>query len=86
MDYHEGKFHEERIDVLNEVKWDDLWRKPVMIKSRRRRSIPLFRAMEPGNPNDAVLFPILLDRQEQLYDRALRQGSADGGFASPKKF
>jgi len=36
----------------------------------------------PGNPSDAVLFPILLDRQEQLYDRPPRQVSADGGFAS----
>lgn len=38
--------------------------------------------IERGNPNDAVLFPILLDRQEQLYARPPRQVSADGGFAS----
>ena len=38
--------------------------------------------IERGNPNDAVLFPILLDRQERLYDRPPRQVSADGGFAS----
>jgi len=38
--------------------------------------------MERGNPNDAVLFPVLIDRQEELYHRPPRQVSTDGGFAS----
>jgi IS5 family transposase len=38
--------------------------------------------VERGNPNDTVLFPVLMERQERLYDRPPRQVSADGGFAS----
>jgi IS5 family transposase len=38
--------------------------------------------MERGNPNDTVLFPILMGRQERVYGRPPRQVSADGGFAS----
>jgi transposase, IS5 family len=38
--------------------------------------------IERGNPNDTVLFPLLLERQERLYDRPPRQVTADGGFAS----
>jgi len=38
--------------------------------------------VERGNPNDASLFPVLIERQERLYDRPPRQVSADGGFAS----
>jgi IS5 family transposase len=38
--------------------------------------------IERGNPNDTVLFPVLLKRQERLYDRPPRQVTADGGFAS----
>jgi IS5 family transposase len=38
--------------------------------------------MERGNPNDTVLFPILIERQERVYGRPPRQVSADGGFAS----
>ena len=38
--------------------------------------------MERGNPNDTVLFPILMERQERVYGRPPRQVSADGGFAS----
>ena len=38
--------------------------------------------IERGNPNDTVLFPLLLGRQERLYDRPPRQVTADGGFAS----
>jgi len=37
---------------------------------------------ERGNPNDTVLFPILMERQERVYGRPPRQVSADGGFAS----
>jgi len=40
--------------------------------------------IERGNPNDTVLFPLLLTRQERLYDRPPRQVAADGGFASQK--
>jgi IS5 family transposase len=47
-----------------------------------RTGLILDCVIERGNPNDAVLFPILLDRQEQLYERPPRQVSADGGFAS----
>jgi transposase, IS5 family len=38
--------------------------------------------LERGNPNDTVLFPILMGRQERVYGRPPRQVSADGGFAS----
>jgi transposase, IS5 family len=38
--------------------------------------------MKRGNPNDTVLFPILIERQEKVYGRPPRQVSADGGFAS----
>ena len=38
--------------------------------------------MERGNPNDTVLFPILMERQKRVYGRPPRQVSADGGFAS----
>jgi transposase, IS5 family len=38
--------------------------------------------IERGNPNDAVLFPILIERQERLYHRPPRQVATDGGFAS----
>ena len=38
--------------------------------------------IERGNPNDTVLFPLLLERQERLYHRPPRQVTADGGFAS----
>lgn len=40
--------------------------------------------VERGNPSDTNLFPVLLERQERLYDRPPRQVSADGGFASQK--
>ena len=38
--------------------------------------------IERGNPNDTVLFPFMLERQERLYNRPPRQVTADGGFAS----
>jgi IS5 family transposase len=38
--------------------------------------------IERGNPNDAVLFPLLIARQERLYHRPPRQVATDGGFAS----
>ncbi len=37
---------------------------------------------ERGNPCDIVFFPILVERQERLYNRPPRQVAADGGFAS----
>jgi IS5 family transposase len=47
-----------------------------------RTGLVLDCLMERGNPNDAVLFPVLIARQERLYNRPPRQVSADGGFAS----
>jgi IS5 family transposase len=38
--------------------------------------------IERGNPNDAVLFPVLIERQERFYHRPPRQVATDGGFAS----
>ena len=38
--------------------------------------------IERGNPNDTVLFPVLIERQERLYNRPPRQVATDGGFAS----
>ena len=35
-----------------------------------------------GNPNDAVMFPDLLTRQEAIYGRPPAKTAADGGFAS----
>jgi IS5 family transposase len=40
--------------------------------------------VERGNPSDTSLFPVLIERQERLYDRPPRQVSTDGGFASQK--
>jgi len=40
--------------------------------------------VERGNPSDTSLFPVLIARQERLYDRPPRQVSTDGGFASQK--
>ena len=37
--------------------------------------------VERGNP-DATLFPVMLDRQENLFQRPPRQVASDGGFAS----
>jgi transposase, IS5 family len=38
--------------------------------------------IERGNPADAAMFLPLLDRQQELFMRPLRQVAADGGFAS----
>jgi IS5 family transposase len=38
--------------------------------------------VERGNPADAAMFPIMLDRQEHLFQRLPRQVASDGGFAS----
>jgi IS5 family transposase len=38
--------------------------------------------IERGNPSDTELFPVLLERQAQLYHRPPRQVTTDGGFAS----
>jgi IS5 family transposase len=67
----------------------------IIVKSRRetqyghkvfltggKTGLILDCVIERGNPNDTVLFPILIERQERLYDRPPRQVTADGGFAS----
>ena len=38
--------------------------------------------VERGNPSDTALFPVMLDRQEHLFQRPPRQVASDGGFAS----
>jgi IS5 family transposase len=38
--------------------------------------------VERGNPADAAMFPVMLDRQEHLFQRLPRQVASDGGFAS----
>jgi len=38
--------------------------------------------IERGNPNDAALFEVMLQRIEEIYGRPPRQVAADGGFAS----
>jgi IS5 family transposase len=69
----------------------------IIVKSRRetqyghkvfltggRTGLVLDCIVERGNPSDTSLFPVLIERQERLYDRPPRQVSADGGFASQK--
>jgi IS5 family transposase len=69
----------------------------IIVKSRRetqyghkvfltggRTGLVLDCIVERGNPGDTSLFPVLIERQERLYDRPPRQVSADGGFASQK--
>jgi len=69
----------------------------IIVKSRRqtqyghkvfltggRTGLILDCIVERGNPSDTSLFPVLLERQERLYDRPPRQVSTDGGFASQK--
>lgn len=69
----------------------------IIVKSRRetqyghkvfltggRTGLILDCIVERGNPSDTSLFPVLIERQERLYDRPPRQVSADGGFASQK--
>jgi transposase, IS5 family len=67
----------------------------IIVKSRRetqyghkvfltggRTGLILDCIVERGNPSDTSLFPALIERQKRLYDRAPRQVSTDGGFAS----
>lgn len=35
-----------------------------------------------GNPADSDMFPLMIERQKEIYGRAPRQVAADGGFAS----
>lgn len=49
-----------------------------------RTGLILDCVVERGNPSDTSMFPVLIERQERLYDRPPRQVSADGGFASQK--
>ena len=35
-----------------------------------------------GNPADSDMFPLMVERQKEIYGRAPRQVAADGGFAS----
>lgn len=74
-------FFEDHTDIIVKSPRETQYGHKVFLTGGRTGLI-LDCVMERGNPNDAVLFPILLDRQEQLYDRPPRQVSADGGFAS----
>ena len=47
-----------------------------------RSGLVLDCRVEDGNPNDASLFMDLMRYQKQIYGRAPRQTSADGGFAT----
>jgi len=74
-------FFEEHTDIIVKGSRDTQYGHKVFLTGGRTGMI-LDCVIERGNPNDAVLFPLLLDRQEQFYDRVPRQVSADGGFAS----
>jgi IS5 family transposase len=74
-------FFEDHTDIIVKSPRETQYGHKVFLTGGRTGLI-LDCVIERGNPSDAVLFPILLDRQEQLYDRPPRQVSADGGFAS----
>ena len=38
--------------------------------------------IERGNPADSDMFPLMIERQKEIYGRVPRQVAADGGFAS----
>lgn len=74
-------FFEEHTDIIVKGSRETQYGHKVFLTGGRTGMI-LDCVIERGNPNDAVLFPLLLDRQEELYARVPRQVSADGGFAS----
>lgn len=74
-------FFEEHTDIIVKSRRDTQYGHKVFLTGGRTGMI-LDCVIERGNPNDTVLFPLLLDRQERFYDRVPRQVSADGGFAS----
>jgi IS5 family transposase len=74
-------FFEEHTDIIVKGSRETQYGHKVFLTGGRTGMI-LDCVIERGNPNDAVLFPLLLDRQEEFYDRVPRQVSADGGFAS----
>jgi IS5 family transposase len=74
-------FFEGHTDIIVKGSRDTQYGHKVFLTGGRTGMI-LDCVMERGNPNDAVLFPLLLERQERLYDRPPRQVTADGGFAS----
>jgi transposase, IS5 family len=74
-------FFEEHTDIIVKGSRDTQYGHKVFLTGGRTGLI-LDCVIKRGNPNDAILFPLLLDRQEQFYDRVPRQVSADGGFAS----
>ena len=74
-------FFECHTDIIVKDRRDTYYGHKVFLTGGRTGLI-LDCVIERGNPSDTVLFPVLLERQQRLYDRFPRQVTADGGFAS----
>lgn len=74
-------FFEEHTDIIVKSPRETHYGHKVFLTGGRTGLI-LDCVIRRGNPSDTSLFPVLIERQEQLYDRPPRQVSADGGFAS----
>ncbi len=74
-------FFEYHTDIIVKSRRDTQYGHKVFLTGGRTGLI-LDCIVERGNPSDSSLFPFLIERQKRLYGRALRQVSADGGFAS----
>jgi IS5 family transposase len=71
-------FFETHTDIIE--KGNHLWAQTVHCGGKS--GLILDCMIERGNPADSAMLLLLLDRQEELYQRPPRQVAADGGFAS----
>ena len=76
-------FFEDHTDIIVKGRRETQYGHKVFLTGGRTGLI-LDCIVERGNPSDTGMFPVLIERQEGLYDRPPRQVSADGGFASQK--
>lgn len=72
---------EPHVDILVKDRRETLYGHKVYLTSGAS-SLILDCTIEPGNPADSTLTTKLIERLEGIYDRAPRQASFDGGFAS----
>lgn len=74
-------FFECHTDVIVKGRRDTQYGHKIFL-SGGRSGLILDCVITRGNPNDAVMFPDLLTRQEAIYGRPPLKTAADGGFAS----
>jgi len=74
-------FFECHTDIIVKGNRDTLYGHKVFLTGGRSGLI-LDCMIEQGNPCDTALFPLMVERQEEMYERVPRQVAADGGFAS----